>query len=53
MEPKNIRVPPEDAQYFQEFMSGELERISSSVDLYIKNKQTHIGKAYNDIQDSL
>jgi hypothetical protein len=53
LEPKNIRVPPEDAQYFQDFMSEELERIKSSVELYVKNKQTHIQKSFNDIGDSL
>ena len=47
--PSNIYVPPENHHFFQNFMSEELEKIQSNLELFIQNKKQFVQKLFYDI----
>ena len=53
MEPKNIRIPPKDAQYFAGFVSEEMETTRSSLGLFLTNKKQHAEKTMFDLKEQL
>jgi hypothetical protein len=53
LEPKNIRVPPQDAEYFNAFSSPEMENVKSSLSLFISNKKQHIEKTMFDLKERM
>jgi hypothetical protein len=53
MEPKNIRIPPKDAQYFSGFASEEMETTRSSLSLFLTNKKQHAEKTLFDLKEQL
>lgn len=53
LEPKNIRVPPADAQYFSSFSCPEMENVKSSLNLFISNKKQHVEKTLFDLKDRM
>jgi hypothetical protein len=48
--PVNIYVPPEGFEHFQNFLSEELEKIESNLQLYLQNKKQFLQKLSFDIQ---
>lgn len=53
LEPKNIRVPPQDAEYFNNFASPEMEGVKSSLSLFITNKKQHVEKTLFDLKERM
>ena len=53
LEPKNIRLPPKDAQYFSPFYSEQLEGVKSALSLFISNKKSHIQKSLFDLKEKI
>lgn len=53
LEPKNIRVPPKDAEYFNAFSSPEMEDVKSSLSLFISNKKQHVEKTMFDLKERM
>lgn len=53
IEPKNIRVPPKDIEYFKNFRSEEMETVRTSLNLFISNKREHVDKTLFDLKESL
>ncbi len=53
LEPKNIRVPPQDAVYFANFLSEEMESVRNSLKLFVSNKKQHIEKTLFDLKERL
>lgn len=53
LEPKNIRVPPQEAAYFSSFLSEEMESVRSSLKLFVSNKKQHIEKTLFDLKERL
>jgi hypothetical protein len=51
IEPKNIRIPPKDAQFFSNFRSEEMDTVRSSLGLFITNKKQHIEKTIFDLKE--
>jgi hypothetical protein len=53
LEPKNIRIPPKDAEYFSAFSSPEMENVKSSLSLFISNKKQHVEKTMFDLKERM
>lgn len=53
LEPKNIRVPPQDAVYFNAFSCPEMENVKSSLSLFITNKKQHCEKTLFDLKERM
>jgi len=53
IEPKNIRIPPPDAPYFQNFRSEKIEGLRSSIQLFISNKKQHVEKTFYDLNEKM
>lgn len=53
IEPKNIRVPPAEAQAFAPFYSEKVEALRSSLQLFVSNKREHINKTYFDLKEKI
>lgn len=53
IEPKNIRVPPKDANAFGPFLSEQLEGVKSAVQLFISNKKSHVQKTLFDLKEAV
>lgn len=53
LEPKNIRVPPQDAAYFNAFTCPEMEDVKSSLSLFMTNKKQHVEKTLFDLKDRM
>lgn len=53
IEPKNIRIPPKDAEYFESFRSEEMETVRSSLTLFVSNKKEHVQKTLFDLKENL
>lgn len=53
LEPKNIRVPPPDAEYFANFTCPEMENVKSSLNLFITNKKQHVEKTLFDLKERM
>lgn len=53
LEPKNIRIPPKDAEYFSAFASPEMENVKSSLSLFISNKKQHCEKTLFDLKERM
>ena len=53
LEPKNIRIPPKDAEFFAGFVSEEMEATRSSLTLFITNKRQHVEKSLYDLREKM
>lgn len=53
LEPKNIRVLPEEAPLFGAFKSEEMEGVRSSLLLFISNKKQHVEKTMVDLKERI
>ena len=53
LEPKNIRVPPQEAPNFQPFLSEKVEGLKSSLHLFINNKKDHVEKSFFDLKEKI
>ena len=53
LEPKNIRVAPQDAEYFQAFTCPEMENVKSSLTLFMTNKKQHVEKTLFDLKERM
>jgi hypothetical protein len=53
IEPKNIRIPPPDAPYFQNFRSEKIEGLRSSIQLFVSNKKQHVEKTFYDLNEKM
>lgn len=53
LEPKNIRVPPQDSDNFCNFSSPEMEGVKSSLSLFISNKKQHVEKTMYDLKERM
>ena len=53
LEPKNIRVLPEEAPLFSAFKSEEMEGVRSSLLLFISNKKQHVEKTMVDLKERI
>lgn len=51
IEPKNIRIPPKDAQAFSGFRSEEMDTVRSSLALFVTNKKQHVEKSLFDLKE--
>lgn len=47
--PANMYNPPDNTECFNDFLSDELERVRTNLDLYINNKKQFVQKYYYDI----
>lgn len=53
LEPKNIRIPAKDSEYFNAFTSPEMENVKSSLGLFISNKKQHVEKTMFDLKERM
>lgn len=53
LEPKNIRIPPNDSESFSGFKSEEMEGVKSSLTLFVSNKKQHIEKTMFDLKERI
>lgn len=53
LEPKNIRVPPAETEFFNKFESEEMDNLKSSLTLFISNKKQHIEKTMFDLKEEV
>lgn len=53
IEPKNVRIPPKDIEYFKNFKSEEMETVRTSLQLFISNKREHVDKTLFDLKENL
>ena len=53
IEPKNIRIPPKDVEYFRNFKSEEMETMRTSLNLFVSNKREHVDKTLFDLKENL
>lgn len=53
LEPKNIRIPPDEYKYFEMFACEELENVKSSLKLFCSNKKQHVEKSIYDLKERI
>ncbi len=53
LEPKNIRIPPTEANYFAPFLSDKVEGLRGSLVLFMNNKKDHIQKTHFDLKEKI
>ena len=53
IEPKNIRIPPQEANFFANFRSEEMETVGTSLNLFVNNKKQHIEKTIIDLKEKM
>lgn len=53
LEPKNIRVPPNEAPNFTPFHSEKVEGLRSNLQLFVSNKKEHVQKSYFDLKEKV
>jgi hypothetical protein len=53
LEPKNIRVPPAETEFFNSFTCEEFDNAKSSLTLFVSNKKQHIDKTMFDLKEEL
>lgn len=53
LEPKNIRVLPTDAEFFNAFKSEEMEAVKQSLHLFVSNKKQHVEKTMFDLKERI
>jgi hypothetical protein len=53
LEPKNIRVPPQETEFFNNFASEEMDNVKSSLALFVSNKKQHLEKSMFDLKEEV
>ena len=53
IEPKNIRIPPQEANFFANFRSEEMETVGTNLSLFVNNKKQGIEKSISDLKEKL